>query len=916
MTAAVTMFVIAILLVSSTPIIAQDEGGLRGLEEYSGEHHTVRYHLDAPDGVNSACNDIVNDIGDGNSGDPYVDVVYYGSIVSTEYNPQLWASTIPTREDVDWNWLEIKDYSVGSTAVFIGWHYGWEDSGSTHYPGEVLSKYDLSNAESGILNVYATWSTVDNVQTVTSESSASNIQTAINGFVGGTAYTNFILVRAGDAVNLSGKTLTTGKPVTIRTEPVEGFSSVGRLEGNGSTTVKAGAMLIIDDIGLKISTPDSKHGTTNFGIVGNGYPLIIGTGIMSYYGFGLGDTFGQNTSKGERNGYPTLRGGTTASSNALGGDWPVNVYPARDTASDEYGNIASVLIVHSGTWSNIIGGNSQSVTNGSVYSVLRSVTVLDTYACGGTASNGNYTIKGSTYGYLVNANVVADSYQQRAMGLETIPYKYTPDNAPLPGWPFNIDSNNGDSVLKRVFIYESTVITGGGGSSGTGNVMKNTNVYISGTSTVWDAQAAGRSEKSPVAGTGLIELSGKAVSQHILCGSATDGASSDTKIIDSTRIVVKDSAMAATLCGGGYDTWSAPRGASMMNGGTVEIEVTGGTVCDVFGGGFRALVGTSSKPIDSIAISISGGTVLGNVYGGGSGGLDKMKHVDDKGTPWSDANQTGKSDSTGKSRVYVKDVSIEISDDAHVLGNVYGGGKSVPTISSYYNYSYLSDASLESDVAALYCNSVSISVSGNAEVDGDVFGGGRGVVVPTSSEQEEWTEYTHTLVMTPTGAKYIEWVTKSGSSLEQSCTFLDGNYSGYAKVSIPLTAAASPTVEIDIEDTASARSVYGGGARSKTVGTGNIDIEIKGDASVEDSVFGGGMMESLNAASISIGVSGTADVGSCVYGAGAEGPVVLTGNVYISTSGTGVTIGDSVFGGGFKESLSAMAVSIDIGGGT
>ena len=784
------VFAVAVLLVSSIPVPTQGGGTAVPSEGYSGEYHVVRYHLNAPSEINGDYNVDVVQRGDGTGTDPYLDVVYYGSIVSTEYNPQLWASTIPTREDVNWNWLEILDYSVGNTLVFTGWRYSWEHGTSTHYPGEVMSAADLGSdpndgvPNNGVLDVYATWGTVDNVQTVTSQSSSTDVQSAIDGFTGGTAYTNFILVKAGDAVNLSGKTLTTGKPVTIRTEPVSGFSSIGRLDGNGSTVIKAGAMLIIDDIGLRIATPDSKHGATNNGIVGNGYPLIIGTGIMSYYGFGLNDTFGQNTCKGERNGYPVLRGGSTASSSALSNDWPVNVYPAKDTTAGEYGNIASVLIVHSGTWSNIIAGNSQSVTNGSVYSVLRSVTVLDTYACGGTSSNGTYTVKGSTYGYMVNANVVADSYEQKAMGVENSSYKYVPDHA-LPAWPFNIDSNNGDSSLKRAFVYESTVITGGGGSSGSGKVMKNTNVYISGTSTVWDTQAAGRSDKSPVGGTGLVELSGKAVSQHIMCGSATDGAANDTKIIDSTRIVVKDSAMAATLCGGGYDTWSAPRGASMMDGGTVEIEITGGTVCDVFGGGFRALVGTSSKPIDSIAISISGGTVLGNVYGGGSGGLDKMKHVDDKGTPWSDANQTGKSDSTGKSRVYVKDVSIEISDDAHVLGNVYGGGKSVPTISSYYNYSYLSDASLESDVAALYCNSVSISVSGNAEVDGDVFGGGRGVVVPTSPEQEEWTEYTHTLVMTPTGAKYIEWVTKSGSSLEQSCTFLDGNYSGYAKVSIP-----------------------------------------------------------------------------------------------------------------------------------
>ncbi len=1066
---------ISILLLSSMPVPASVTTVAAPEDSYSGDYHVVRYHLNYDhykDAINESYGIYNSEFIEGGpkygnvsveksngtitSIKCFVDVVYYGSIVSTEYNPQLWAKTIPNYEnDITGNWLEIEKYKddSGVAVVFTGWLYNNPVVSSTnkvHYPGEVLSEADmggyrlfmeggsryvtekvngveqtrkLGSQEEYVIDVYATWGTVDNVEVV---SNLTELTDAQDNFDGGNEYTNFILLRDNAEINVSSG-LTTNKPMTIRTEPVAGFGSVGLIRGDNNAYINAGQPLIIDDVGLKLKT-QNKHGNYNKGISGCGYPLIIGTGIMSYYN-------GSQTDHTEdRNAYPTLRGGTT--SGGTSNDWPVSVYGRTGDNS----NIASVLIVHSGTWANIIAGSYSGATNGSVYSVLRTVTVLDTYACGGTGNNGNDTsISGNTYGYMVNANVVADTYEQKKMNLFTSPHRYdTNDRIP---WPFVI--NGGEEDDDRAFVYESTVITGGGGSSGNGMVSGDTNVFISGSSVVWDAQAAGRSASSKVGKTAHIELSGKAISCHILCGSSTDGTKGDQQCVKNTWVVVKDSSKSAIVCGGGYDTYDLP-GSSMSGKGRpendkgwIKVEVLGGIVGNVYGGGLRSSVGTSSNKIDSISIMISGGTVRGNVYGGGSGGFDKPKH-DEDGLPYSQGS--GWCDTTGISGVYCKTISIDVCGSAVVEGNVYGGGKSVPAIesivcdasgykSTFDGKTLYNGNQVRNGVAVTSCDDISISIREEAKVGG-VFGAGRGIKVLSSTELEgvdSLDEYTKLPYMTKSGElKYMDWYHEKNWTGDYQCRFHtytepdalpsdfvmvleasgssfkstfdievvdEGNVSDLTgggpddissgqivrkageitvKVAQPtpnkdITASfydddeapldikvsvkkqsnsnANPTsirltidpydgyalvncktitVKIGKESTVDS-SVYGAGGRSRTeaniinlIVAGSDDSsteEIKG-VQIGDSVFVGGMKESLVATSAIVSISGITSVANSVYGAGAEGKVTLTGGSEVTLSGPGVTIGDSVFGGGLKESLTASSILVNIVGDT
>ncbi len=1067
---------ISILLVSSIPVPASITTVATPEDGYSGDYHVVRYHLNY-DQYKDVINDsygvynaefieggpkygdvsvVKNNDGVITSIDCSVDVVYYGSIVSTEYNPQLWARTIPNyEEDITGNWLEIEKYKdeSGAAAVFTGWLYNdprVSEENLVHYPGEVLSESDMGGYrlfvkdgsryvtekvdgvdqtrklgpnEEYVIDVYATWGTVENVETV---STLAEIGTAQGNFEGGNEYTNFILLRNNAEINVNSG-LTTNKPMTIRTEPVAGFGSVGLIRGDVNAYINAGQPLIIDDIGLKLKT-NNKHGNYDKGISGCGYPLIIGTGIMSYFN-------GSQTNHTEdRNAYPTLRGGTI--SGGTSNDWSVSVY--GDTSGNS--NIASVLIVHSGTWANIIAGNYSGATNGSVYSVLRTVTVLDTYACGGTGNNNvNVTVSGNTYGYMVNANAVADTYEQKKMNLFTSPHRYDTD-AEI-SWPFVINGGEEDG---RAFVYESTVITGGGGSSGDGKVSGNTNVFISGSSVVWDAQAAGRSYKSVVGETAHIELSGKAISCHILCGSSTDGTvGSDRQCVKNTWVVVKDSSKSAIVCGGGYDTYDLP--GSSMSGknrqendkGWIKVEVLGGVVGNVYGGGLRSSVGTSSDKIDSISITISGGTVRGSVYGGGSGGFDKPKH-DEKGLPYSQGQ--GWQDTTGISGAYCKSILIDVCGFAVVEGNVYGGGKSVPAIESFEcdasgykskwgQYSLYNGDQVRNGVAVTSCDEILISIRDEARVGG-VFGAGRGIKVLSSVELEgvdSLDEYTKLPYMTKSGElKYMDWYhdknwagdyqcrfhtytepdvlpsdfvmvleasnssfkstfdievvdegyisdliggsqddvssgqivrkagpivvkvtqTTPGSNIGASFYDDDGNpldikvsvkkessnnsnptlirltidpYDGYALVKCR-------TITVDVQgDSTVDSSVYGAGGRSRTeanevkvrvIGSDILSTEEIEGVQIGDSVFVGGMKKSLSATSAMVLIRGDTSIANSVYGAGAEGPVILTGGTEVALSGSGVTIGDSVFGGGLKESLAAGSVLVNITGDT
>ena len=569
-----------------------------------------------------------------------------------------------------------------------------------------------------------------------------------------------------------------------------------------------------------------NHGDGSGGLFANGHKLIIGTGV---------DT-GES---GSVTGYPQLFGGGTRN-----------------------GIIDTSLIVHSGVYGNIFGGSGSGGAGigGHTKVVLRNVTVLDTLAGGSARDAGNIT--GSTWIYATALYMPGDYYEETELGYS---------------W---------DDSLPR--LTESTIITGGSNGTGGGQVGGSTHVLLSGISEVWDVQGGGRRGGTVVTETSNVEISGNAVVKHIACGGITDGQSSITNV-KNVHLSVKDDARVAMLLGGGYDTWGSPGTGSTISG-NITIEIKGGTVGYVYGGGFRGVVGSSKTAVN---ISIEGGTVIQDVYGGGRGGFDKILHNND-GTLEAKENN-GFKDTTGYSKLTAKSINITVGKDAVVKGSVYGGGQSTPVITSYngtggLDGKYGVDGLL--NVAQVFAGNVDITIRG--VVNGSVYSGGKGIDTSLfkGTASPEYREWTKIIGMKDSGELgYIPWFV--GSEDEVLFKETAGTYDSFAS-STSSSASTVASRSVTMTEGTIGGSVYGGGAIGITdIGTGKISVVVK-SGTVSGSVYGGGM-----------GLKNNPEAGKVQ-----AGRIEVT----IGTSTTEPIIKGSFYGGGaYSFTASEIAVVINSG---
>lgn len=816
--------ILLLLFIAVSPMVFGDSNISDA--EYKGSQHTVVYHKDFESYRSSS-----------EGGEDTFTTNVFGSIVSTEYNPQVWEHGI--------KWNKITSYEPGKTLVFTGWKYAvFNGDGVTlsevHHPGEVLTEKQIESAtKDGKIHVFATWDYLNAYVLVDSD-----LQGLTNKFNGGTEYTNI--------VDLNKHTVTFNGSSTIN-----GNATGGSAGTNSECTVRNGTLslgnndvslvadLVIDSVTIRGYVSNENHGYDTSGIYANGHALVIGTGIKS-----------EVTSKSTHKSFIQISGGSTGSYNT--NPWAVDVY-----GEDDQVRVSSFVIIHSGTYSSIVGTNAtQNNVSESVYLSLRDVTVLDTVV-GGCAGRGS--VGGSVYIFATGVNMPGDTYEEDAMESNSIP--------------------------ENVTLTESTILTGGSSRGGT---VTDTHVYISGTSTVWDVQGGGRAAETKVVNSN-VEVSGKALVKHTLCGSITDGAgnaTSPTESVKNVSIKVTDSAMVASVFGAGYDTFYKATQPTMYNGGKISISVDGNsTVGDVYGGGYRGTIGTEANPIDSIAISISGGKILGSVYGGGSGGVDKICHNEDGTYNWSESV----SDSTGYSRVYANAMSITVSGGS-IGGNVYGGGKSVPAlINNLPKAMYGNDK-----VAYTKCDSLDIIVTGGS-VQGCIYGAGKGIDTDHFDSDKPGIA-----VMSANGEfTSIAWMVVDGYNFIPSYSKTQ-DYSEYAKVEFQ-------SIDIHVSNASVGSDVYGGGAYSSAMNlnpdSSGISIVLQGGADVGGDVYGGGLGK---AGMVSVGSDRTvtvngASIGGSVYGGSCRGDdAVVSGGVVDTNSKNTSTIllvagevGGNVFGGGF-----------------
>ena len=644
----------------------------------------------------------------------------------------------------------------------------------------------------------------------------------------------------------------------------------------------------------------------------NNYRLILGTGI---------ETLQANSSVGNK--YDTIYYTPVVYGGHRGNN--IRVQENKSIVAANFGqnetlsvDIGTYMIIHSGTYGNVLGGGSIGSTSAyrSTYMVIKSAVVIGVVSGGTNTSainggpnnmNNNY-LTGGSFIYAYDLKMLGDKFEDMAAGVQD---------------PVINDAHT------KWRIDESSALQGGNYS---GRVNGCTHIFLSGTSSIFEVAAGGRNAKS-VCNATYLEITGKAIVRHVACGTVIDGSENENNSVGNVYIRVADAAKVATLLGAGYDTYTLSAFPSKY-GGTIDIDVTGGILGYIYGGGMRGTIGKTTATV-TINLDISGGTVLKDVFGGGRGGLDKVHHkaeiTNDEPTGQfgrfdKDDKSPNSQNATGFSQV-VGNINVNISGGT-IQGNVYGGGESTAAVETYYSNSknWTSENFVRDHVSSVY-GSTKVTVSGGT-IQGNVYGAGKGidfengslvlemvdlneVVVDGVHKYTYWNGkqipyYATIILMKEDGTMtYIPWkdVPFEGSKAKVTFRATTDNLKQYEKF-----AAIHGTSEVVVNGGNILGDVYGGGAygqvlQNENAGNsgGNTSVTI-GGGTVGNDVFGGGVGHKGQMSVVgkrTIEMTGGTITGN-LYGGSKVGydglSNYLTSNALVVIGGG--TIQHSVFGGG------------------
>ena len=686
------------------------------------------------------------------------------------------------------------------------------------------------------------------------------------------------------------------------------------------TAAQLNGNTIIDNVTIAGGLTATHGDSSNAALFANGHILIMGTNITNPNMASSGDlAIGAPQIFGGKNGEITA----TAITEPVLSDKKIVFGDSR--TSNLTVNLGTCVIIHSGLYLNVMAGGfskcdiGTSVNPLSTYLILKGGSTIDTVAGGNGGSystiygtsNGSSTNDtentGGAFIYAIDYFMPGDDWEDKQSGCYTEKYGRTSYSI-VQSSIMEGGHSKGNNLASQSIIYGST------------------HIFLTGTSSVWDVQAGGRSGYTH-ADTTYLEITGKAVVRHVACGTITDGAQDNNNCVDHAISYVGGNATVANLYGAGYDTTYYPNGKS-MTGGSVKVTVAGGKVGNVYGGGYRGSIGdeTDSSKL-KVKVIVTGGEIFDSIYGGGSGGLDKVRHKSDGTFATSTISKYNMS--MGRSYVY-GNISVTVSGNSVIHGNVYGGGMSVPKLSSYtagdfsctnFNNEEIRGKSIN---VATVVGDVMVTIDG-ASIDGSVFGGGRGVEFSYVNYQWQFYDYTKAVVVDTTKLGQddpffkIPWIVSSSGNYtytyDTSTTFLNatgskingGSYLDFAKI--------NGNASVFVKSGTVGKDVYGGGAIGKV--TGSTVVQITG-GTINGNVFGGGLgLEDIVSVTGSRGVyvtGSTTRIKGSVYGSSSKGDDGPKDSFHIRTNSSDsktesysdsvvvidqAIIDGSVFGGGF-----------------
>ena len=295
---------------------------------------------------------------------------------------------------------------------------------------------------------------------------------------------------------------------------------------------------------------------------------------------------------------------------------------------------------------------------------------------------------------------------------------------------------------------------------------------------------------------------------------------------------------------------------SGTNNDGATVNVSGGTVTNVFGGG----LGEDTDMASGTVVNVSGGTINNNVYGGGEKGTVSAGNtvVNVSGGTMNDVYGAGKGEAAADGSKALISGSTTVNVTGGTVANVYGGGENGNVVN---NTSSSNQASVVVTLSGSTSTNRYINISYTSEGQ-------------TITQTVYWQNpLTHTYDADYGTAFSITGKSGAGNGTRNITVTVNGeeklsttlaNLSTPWSYSIPEQLPFASTVTINGNGNVNG-DVFGGGAYGKT--TGNVVVNMKGGA-VHGSVYGGALGEQHS-----------------VYVAGTHTVNVMGGRVYANVYG-------------------------------
>lgn len=324
--------------------------------------------------------------------------------------------------------------------------------------------------------------------------------------------------------------------------------------------------------------------------------------------------------------------------------------------------------------------------------------------------------------------------------------------------------------------------------------------------------------------------------------------------------------------------------------GYSTINISGGSVEELYGGALGRNMQETTILCDSyfygvVDVNISGGTVNGNIYGAGAGGV---------------SGYSENSSDVYKSYGQGVDTKVNINVTGGTInGNLYGGG---------YGYTeYLQARSINTDGGTLYGSS-NINISGGS-INGNIYGAGKGYT--GFSDRNSLAQMNGNSNITLSGTAQMNGMifgAGEGASGYNDNAKMTGNptiniakdlsYDVFGGGNIaPLNG--NPTININSGNITS--TIYGGGNVGAVVGESLINIS--GGTTKE--IFGGGHSADITTTNIKL-LGGSA---TTIYGGSNTNGTVNKANI-LTTSGDST----SIYGGN-NQGGTTFSTNLTINGG-